>query len=270
MTFLSSTLSPSSIANYLNIVRLIHLQYGYPNPLDNALVKFQYSLLIRGIKRSSNKAATRPKLPITPTVLNDIRRQLTLTNSFDATFWAACLVAFYSFFRKANQLPPLRDKFDEHSHLRRSDLHLFSWGVVMVVRWNKTIQFKQRTFFIPLSRVNEAPLCPLTALANAYDLTRDAGPYDPAFMNRQWTNLMMLTYNKFLQKLQLTLSAAGLNTENYAGHSFRRGGATFAMRCGVPEELIKLQGDSKSNAYERYLENSFQDRLKAVVIITCL
>ena len=231
MTFLSRTLSPSSIANYLNIVRLFHLEYGYPNPLDNALVKFQYSLLIRGIKRSSNQAATRPKLPITPTVLNDIRRQLTLSNSFDATFWAACLVAFYSFFRKANLLPPSRDKFDEHSHLRISDLHLFSWGVVMVVRWNKTIQFKQRTLLIPLPRENESTLCPLTALANAYDLTRDAGPYDPAFMYRHGTNLVILTYNKFLQKLQLTLSAAGLNTEHYAGHSFRRGGAI--LPCDV-------------------------------------
>ena len=69
------------------------------------------------------------------------------------------------FFRKANLLPPSRDKFDEHLHLRRSDLHLFSWGVVMVVRWNKTIQFKQRTLLIPLPRVNESPLCPLRALS---------------------------------------------------------------------------------------------------------
>ena len=100
VTFLSCTLSPSSIPNYLNIVRLIYLQYGYPNPLENELLKFQYSLLIRGIKRASNKAATRPKLPITPSVLKEIRKQLTLTDSFDATFWAACLVAFYSFLEK--------------------------------------------------------------------------------------------------------------------------------------------------------------------------
>ena len=168
MTFLSCTLSPSSIANYRNIVRLIHLQYGYPNPLDNDLLEFQYSLLLRGIKRAITKAATRPKLPITPSFLKEIRKQLTFTDSFDATFWAACLVAFHSFFRKAN--------------LRRSDLHLFSWGVVMVVRWNKAIQFRQRTLLIPLPRVNESPLCPLRALANAYDLTTEAGPYDPAFM----------------------------------------------------------------------------------------
>lgn len=86
----------------------------------------------------------------------------------------------------------------------------------MIVRWNKTIQFKQRTLLILLPRVNDSPLSPLTALANAYALTRDAGPYDPAFMYRQGPNLVMLTYNKFLKKLQLPLNAAGLNTAQYA------------------------------------------------------
>ena len=32
--------------------------------------------------------------------------------------------------------------------------------------------FKQRTLLILVPRLNEFPLCPLTALANAYDLTR--------------------------------------------------------------------------------------------------
>lgn len=101
-------------------------------------------------------------------------------------------------------------------------------------------------------------------MANAYDLMRDARPYNPAFMYCQGTKILMLSYNKFLQKLPLTLNAVGLNTELYAGHSLRQGGSTFAMQCGVPVELIMIQGDWKSNAYERHLENSFQDTLKAV------
>lgn len=68
-------------------------------PCDLTLIG---ALFIRGIRRSSDNAAARPKLPITPTVLIEIFKQLTLTDSFDATFWAAYLVAFYSFFRKAN------------------------------------------------------------------------------------------------------------------------------------------------------------------------
>ena len=34
----------------------------------------------------------------------------------------------------------------------------------------------------------------------------------------------------------------------------------FTMQCGLPVELIKLQGDWKSNACEHYLEPSFRLR----------
>ena len=44
---------------------------------------------------------------------------------------------------------------------------------------------------------------------------------------------------------------------------FQRG----AVSRGVPVELIKAQGDCQSNAYERYLENSFSNRLKAITIV---
>ena len=79
------------IPNYPNGVWLIHLQFGYPNQLDNKLLKFQYSLLIHAMKRASDKAATQPKLPITPSVLKEICEQLTPTDLFDVTFWAVCL-----------------------------------------------------------------------------------------------------------------------------------------------------------------------------------
>lgn len=62
------------------------------------------------------------------------------------------------------------------------------------------------------------------------------------------------------------LRSAGIVTEKYNEHSSRRGGATYAMRCGVQVELIKAQSDWKSNAYERYLDNAFSDRFKAVSI----
>ena len=37
-------------------------------------------------------------------------------------------------------------------------------------------------------------------------------------------------------------------------HSFRRGGATFAFEAKVPSELIKAQGDWRSDCYLIYLE----------------
>ena len=65
-------------------------------------------------------------------------------------------------------------------------------------------------------------------------------------------------------KLKQTLDKCGLHTLRFSGHSFRRGGATFALHCGVPSDYIKLQGDWKSNAYERYLDSSLRYKLETI------
>ena len=62
-----------------------------------------------------------------------------------------------------------------------------------------------------------------------------------------------LTYSSFTKCLKATLQAAGYPPSNYSGHSFRRGGCSFAFKLGIPAALIKLRGDWQSNAYERYI-----------------
>jgi hypothetical protein len=54
-----------------------------------------------------------------------------------------------------------------------------------------------------------------------------------------------------------------MDSARYAGHSFRRGGATFAFQCGASPAQIKEQGDWKSSAYLLYLE--FVDPARARV-----
>eukprot|EP00892_Ulva_mutabilis_P002404 jgi/Ulvmu1/12164/UM085_0028.1 len=45
----------------------------------------------------------------------------------------------------------------------------------------------------------------------------------------------------------------GVDSESVAGHSFRRGGASYAFRAGVPDVLIQRQGDWQSMAYREFL-----------------
>ena len=48
--------------------------------------------------------------------------------------------------------------------------------------------------------------------------------------------------------LKAYLSRSGLPPEQYGSHSFRRGGATFALEAGVPLDSIAVMGDWKSDA----------------------
>ena len=243
------------------------MQYGYPNPLEEPLFKNQKTLLMRGIKRL-NGAAVSQKLPITPDVLYKLQSKLNLASSVDATFWAACLIAFFSFFRKSNLLPPSATEFDPQRHLRNCDVHLFSWGILLVVRLSKTIQYRNRTLLVPVPKIAHSSLCPWSAVTHAFKL---AGVYQstehsniPAFSYMDGGVLKTFTYSSFTTKLKQTLEKCGFDSSLFSGHSFRRGGATFAQHCGVPSDYIKLQGDWKSNAFERYLDRSLRYKLETV------
>ena len=220
-------------------------------------------MILRGIQREHGQP-TRQKLPITPHILRSIKTQLNLNLSADLTLWAACLVAFFSFFRKSNLLPLSAAGFDKNCHLRRKDVILCSWGVVLVVCWSKTIQFRQKRLLISLPKLPNSDLCPLSALHQAFQQASSADPEGPAFMYIKGTQLFPYTYSSFTTKLKSALENCGFAAEQYSGHSFRRGGATFAMKAGVPYNLIQAQGDWKSSTYERYLDESFVYRLQTV------
>ena len=63
-----------------------------------------------------------------------------------------------------------------------------------------------------------------------------------------------LTYPVFVKMLKGYLGKLGFPAANYSGHSFRRGGASWALANNVPGEFIQLLGDWKSQVYREYLD----------------
>jgi integrase len=122
------------------------------------------------------------------------------------------------------------------------------------IRWSKTIQFRERTLIIPLPILpNLHPLCPSWAIINYFKLTPGAPPLGPAFIVPQGVASSPLTYPTFIKSLNLSLNKSGINSSEYSGHSFRRGGASWALQAGLPSDVIQLLGDWKSDCYKQYL-----------------
>ena len=71
------------------------------------------------------------------------------------------------------------------------------------------------------------------------------------------------TYNMFISKLRDHLTTMGIDPQSYAGHSFRRGGASFAYQSGVPVKLIKALGDWRSDTILIYLTMPLTIRLRS-------
>lgn len=248
--FLARRLSANSIPKYLNVIRLISLEEGLPNPLQG---NWRLTSLMNGIKRVKGTSVAR-KMPITPDVLLRIHHHLNLSSTLDASLWVACLILFFGLLRKGNVLPPSQAGFLPDRHLRRQDFYLHSWGVEVKLRWSKTIQFRQRVLSIPLPFLPLGhPLCPVSALLNYFQLTKGADPQGPALTFTNSGEVEPLTYPKFVKCLRVVLKQLGLDPQQYAGHSFRRGGATWALHTGLPGDIIQILGDWKSDAYKQYL-----------------
>ena len=256
IAYLSRKLCFTSVRQYLNVVRILHVEAGKPNPLEG---NWYVSSILKGVRRVKGDVSTQ-KLPITLEILCKIFTKLNLSCSFDRCFWSACLVAFYSFFRKSNLLIPSLDVFDPSRHLCASDVQFTKEGVILSVRWSKVIQFQERTLLIPLPRIPDSVFCPSNALLGLF-IECPAPPKPvPLFRYKEDNNYPPLTQTLFSNRLQTLLRLIGLPHDKFSNHSFRRGGASYALHCGLPVDLIKLQGDWRSNACERYLEPSFRLR----------
>ena len=250
---LSYRLKYSSIINYLTVVRLIHLEAGHDNPLST----YYIGTLQKGVRRLLGDARC-PKLPITPDILLGIRSLIPFTSTFHVAFWAACLVAFYSFFRKSNLLPQSMGSFSPHKNLSKNNIAFPTEGAVLSVHWSKTIQYQERVLHIPLPYIPSSKLCPSTALW--LSCKQSTGPSMSPFQFWDESGFNALTYPRFYSQLKLYLDRLGFDSGRYSGHSFRRGGATFALESGAPPDLVQAQGDWRSDAYKLYIDPSLEGR----------
>ena len=254
----------SSIKQYLNIIRILHLEWDLPNPLLN---DFHLSSVLKGIKRHIGDNVSR-KSPITPGILLQILNQLNLSDVRDCHIWAACLVMFFTMLRRSNMFPASKTKFNPNHQLCRDDFKFTAKGIMVTIRWSKTIQFRDRIHTIPLPRIKDSPLCPSQAVFLAFSKSSDVSESAPAFSWIHNTTHHVLTASAFQTCLSNSLTTLGLQKASFSCHSFRRGGASWAFQNGVPIETIRQIGDWKSNAYMKYIYDSEDSLIKAVNLMS--
>lgn len=260
--WLARSLSYKSIKLYLHIITLIHKERGLPSP---CIENFQLSQTLRGIRRVKGDRVS-PKAPITPELLSYIRSRLDLSKSRDRAVWAASMVMFVGLLRRSNVMPPSVVGFAPDKHLCRSDISVTDQGYQVIIKWSKTNQFRQTPTRIYLPRKKGHPLCPVMAL---YLVLREA-PKDgrvPGIGYYEQGVYYPLTPPTFIQVLREALTGAGVEPASYAGHSFRRGGATWLHNCGASTEMIKLTGQWSSECYHKYITPGDRERQQTSVLL---
>ena len=107
------------------------------------------------------------------------------------------------------------------------------------------------------------PLCPDTAYSNHVvvtdypDMTTDDLP-QPAFMYDVKGKRVALSHSFFEKTIKQMLECIGERPQDFAGHSLRRGGASFAFLLGATIQQVMALGDWVSLAVLGYNETEVE------------
>ena len=274
ITWMARTLAPGTISGYLSS-GLRHLVEATGQPWRPPSALYSTNLLLRGVKRTLGMQQPNRKHAVTLRLLRTIHTQIDpIGQPNDQTFWAVCLFLFFTFLRKAHVM--LKGGQPTAQTILRDDIRLTTGEkkFLLTVRHTKTVQFRQRTLRWLLPKLTDAtdPCCPTTQLAVYLQRTRRAVPAlaatQPLFQTlRPDGTHEPLRYDHFIAWFKAQVAQAGLDPTMYAGHSFRRGGATFAMDAGLRDTTIMAMGDWKSDAWQSYVAATQRLRFSAADLL---
>ena len=259
--FLSRSIKPPSIRNYLSGVKLLHIFMGHEYPFTDS---FHLHLTIRGIERI-HQHVPRRAIPITIQILLSVQE---LSCSFTSLQRAVLACGFLLFFTmaRAGSILPSSSRTPPSQFLTSDRVNLCKEGLLVTLLHTKNIQFGRRRLHIPLLRT-DSPICPVQAYINSQSVHHSSHTR-PAFVYMEDNVEKPLTKAVFLSTFRSLLHQANIPDANsYTGHSFRRGGASWAFKSGIPGELIQILGDWASDAYKRYLEFTMDNKISLAALL---
>ena len=139
-------LSHGTIKSYLAAIRYEQICLGFGDPKIHQMPQLEY--LLKGIKRST-PLSTRMRLPITPQMLQDMKKvwQNTPIGYHEKLMWAATCLCFFGFLRSGEVVMPSEKEYDPDMHLCYHDIKVDSnqnpTYLQVTLKASKTDPFRQ-------------------------------------------------------------------------------------------------------------------------------
>ena len=209
--------------------------------------------VVKGIKRVHKRVAHQ-KAPITPAMLMQLREHLQRTLAFGAALWACCLLTFFGFFRKSNTTTEAATPWSTAKCITAEDVTVDEKRYALRIRLHETKTFQRgdKVLYVWIAGRPSHPLDPVAAWRQ-HVLTNSPELSGPAFVLTAQGGRKAITHEALESAAKYMARAAGVPDSEVSGHSFRRGGASYAALCGVSDILIQRQGDWRSLCYREYI-----------------
>ena len=205
------------------------------------------------MEQARSKGQSPKRLPITINILQKLRGffEARIHDQDAFMLWAAVCTCFFGFMRSGEMTLPSESAFEPSSHIGFKDVtvdDISSPRIVKIrLKTSKTDPFRKGVEIV-FGRTHTS-LCPIAALLSYLAIRGNR----PGFLFL-FADGRPLTKSRFILKIREALSHLGVDSSQYAGHSFRIGAATTAAAQGIPDSVIQMLGRWKSFAYQLYIQ----------------
>ena len=162
LVFLARDCKYCTINNYLSAIVSLHKFYGYPVLFREC---FLVKLVMKGLRSQLGDVSVQMQ-PLTVSQLREIYIKCVLSEQ-DLLLWHVIMLSFRSLLRKSNIVPDT-DKDMGHA-VRRCDVQVHSWGIMLLVRSTKTLQCREYVLEIPINFITDSPFCVASAVIDHMD-----------------------------------------------------------------------------------------------------
>ena len=137
------------------------------------------------------------------------------------------------------------------------DLDFVPEGLKLSIRRSKTDQFGEG-FIKALPYFDSSQYCPVVSLKKLLDLSKiRSGPVFRRFSKGSKLSENRLTDQTVALLIKEYLNLAGIDSENFSGHSLRSGFATSAAESGVEERnIMAMTGHKSTEMVRRYIKEA--------------
>jgi site-specific recombinase XerD len=251
---LNSKCSHQVINSFICAIRWHHNLCGFSDPTDDVHVK----TLLESSKRVDNIPHNKKDV-FSPQVITDLFEKYNdCTNLSILRDLAMIIVAYCGFLR-----------YNELSQLKCNDISFFDKHVKIIIRKSKTDQYRQGNEIL-LSKLSSIA-CPVKALTKYIHsagivLSSDLFLFRPLYKTKSSYSLKSsnrpLSYTRTKEVLLSRLKEVAPIGLDFGLHSLRASGATAAAAAGVNDRCWKRHGRWRSNACDRYIKDSINNRLQ--------
>lgn len=258
---LNRNLKPDTINNYISGVRTLHGLAGFKISCVDDLA---HQLVIKGIK-NRNKQPRKQAEAITPQVLKMLFQKVDTSDVLELVAWVAVLIGFHCLLRASNLTSRSVSSFSPQENLLRRDFRMHENLLLVHIKWTKTMQYRERKLLIPVIPFEDPDIDAIKWFSFMVS-TIAAPPSAPAFSVPTKKGLSPLTYSQLSNKLKKWSHACNLDPSKFTTHCLRRGGASWLDEQGVPENVIAVLGDWRTNAFKAYIDSALKTRMRAMIM----